>query len=88
MSKQKPTVVKLWRAILNNSTNEKVIIDFAYEADTDKIAVTATDVESSRAITEKYSFDDLANMSQSQLDAVIADLARFVGQGGGCNLWE
>lgn len=83
MPKQKATAVKLWEAIMKNSIGHNVLIDYTYEKDTDKISVTVQDRLTSKAITEKYLFDDLASMSQSQLEAVIADLARVVKLGSG-----
>lgn len=81
MAKQKATAVKLWKAVARTSIRHNVLIDYTYEKDTDKISVTVQDRVTSKTITEKYLFDDLANMSQLQLEAVISDLVRIVEQG-------
>lgn len=87
MAKQKATAVKLWKAIMRSSRGRNVLIDYTYEKGTDKISVTVQDRLTSKAITEKYLFDDLSSMSQLQLEAVISDLIRVVEQGGVFNLF-
>ena len=88
MKRIKPIFHRLDRAIDRAGFIYDVIMYFQYEVATDKLKVTAFDRDCTIEVKEKYCGYDLFSMSQSQIDIVIADLAKFIVEGVAKDIWE